>query len=79
MRELEFRMERAGLVKEGDSVELKEDVASTMSGVIYYYTIKPAVAMSNNIKTRLPNLQGTVKSVVREEGAFTVTVLVREE
>ena len=37
---VEFTMEREGLVKEGDRVELKEDCASTMSGQMYYYTIK---------------------------------------
>ena len=79
MRELEFRMERTGLVKEGDKVELKEDVASTMSGVIYYYTIKPAIAMSNNIKERLSSLHGIVKSVVSEEGVYTVTVIIDDE
>lgn len=36
---VDFTMEREGLVKEGDRVELKEDQALTMSGMMYYYTI----------------------------------------
>ena len=47
-REMEFRMERDGLIQAGDHVELKEDTANTMAGIMYYYTIKDAIAMSNN-------------------------------
>lgn len=46
---VDFTMEREGLVKPGDRVELKEDRASTMSGMMYYYTIKDAIAMSSKI------------------------------
>lgn len=49
-REMEFRMERDGLIQAGDHVELKEDTANTMAGIMYYYTIKDAIAMSNNTK-----------------------------
>jgi hypothetical protein len=77
-RELDFRMEREGLVKEGDKVELKEDIVSTMSGVVYYYTIKNAVAMSKNIKERVHVLSGIVRKVVDDEGIFTVTVKIDE-
>ena len=55
---VDFTMEREGLVKPGDRVELKEDQAITMSGVMYYYTIKPAVAMSSNLKKPLEKLTG---------------------
>ena len=75
-RTMEFRMERPDLVKEGDHVNLKEDTANTMAGVMYYYTIKDAVAMSNNTKDRLTKLEGTVLSVVSDEGILTVTVAV---
>ena len=44
-REMEFRMERAGLIQVGDQVRLKEDAANTMAGVMYYYTIRDAIAM----------------------------------
>ena len=78
VREMEFRMERAGLIQEGDRVRLKEDTASTMSGLMYYYTIREAVAMSNNTKQRLKTLEGTVRSIRQEEGYWTVTVEINE-
>ena len=77
-REMEFRMERAGLIQVGDRVRLKEDTSSTMAGTIYYYTIRDAVAMSNNTKKRLRNLEGTVRSIEAKESYWTVTVEVAE-
>lgn len=74
MRKMDFRMERPGLVKPQDHVFLKEDVANTMAGIMYYYTIREAVAMSNNTKQRLKVLEGTVTEVVEEEGIYTVWV-----
>ena len=78
VREMEFRMERAGLIQVGDRVRLKEDTSSTMAGTIYYYTIRDAVAMSNNTKKRLRNLEGTVRSIEAKESYWTVTVEVEE-
>ncbi|MCI8821463.1 MAG: hypothetical protein HFI15_02905 [Lachnospiraceae bacterium] len=78
-REMEFRMERAGLIQAGDRVSLKEDSLSTMAGIIYYYTIRDAVAMSNNTKKRLSSLEGTVRSVEAKESYWTVTVDVEEQ
>ena len=78
VREMQFRMERAGLIQEGDQVRLKEDTAATMAGIMYYYTIRDALAMSNNTKQRLKNLEGTVSSVREEEGYWTVTVEISE-
>ena len=75
---VEFTMEREGLVKEGDRVELKEDCASTMSGQMYYYTIKDAIAMSNNTKKPLKKLEGTVTSIEANESYWTVTVEIEE-
>lgn len=77
-RVMEFRMEREGLVKPGDHVKLKEDMLSTMAGLMYYYTIIPAVAMSNNTKKRLNTLEGTVLNVVNQDSVFTVTVEIPE-
>ena len=71
-------MERAGLIQVGDRVRLKEDTSSTMAGTIYYYTIRDAVAMSNNTKKRLRNLEGTVRSIEAKESYWTVTVEVEE-
>ena len=78
IRKMEFRMERAGLIQVGDHVELKEDTASTMAVVMYYYTIKDAVAMSNNTKDRLKNTEGIVSAVDARESYWTVTVDIEE-
>ena len=45
---------------------------------MYYYTIRDALAMSNNTKQRLENLGGTVGSVREEEGYWTETVGISE-
>ena len=73
-REMEFRMERPGLVKAGDAVTLSESILRTLSGTMYYYTINDAIAMSNNTPERLSKLSGTVKEVREEESVFTVVV-----
>lgn len=77
-REMEFRMERAGLTQVGDHVNLKEDTANTMAGVMYYYSIRDAIAMSNNTKQRLKNLEGTVTKIDAKESYWTVTVAIEE-
>ena len=77
-KKVEFRMERAGLIQVGDRVSLKEDTSSTMAGIIYYYTIRDAVAMSNNTKQRLQKLEGTVRAIEAKESYWTVTVEVGE-
>ena len=77
-RKMEFRMERDGLIQAGDHVELKEDTASTMAGIMYYYTIKDAIAMSNNTKKKLHRFDGTVKSIEASESYWTVTVEIEE-
>ena len=77
-REMEFRMERAGLIQVGDRVQLKEDAASTMAGIMFYYTIRDAVAMSNNTKKRLKNLEGTVRAIDAGDSFWTVTVDIEE-
>ena len=78
-RDLDFRMERAGLVEEGQHVTMTESVLKTLSGTMYYYTINGAIAMSNNTPVRLHNLEGTVKSVVDEGSVYTVTVTISGE
>ena len=76
---VDFTMEREGLVKPGDRVELKEDRASTMSGMMYYYTIKDAIAMSSNLTRPLTKLAGTVRRVEQQVSIYMVTVEIDEE
>ena len=77
-REMEFRMERAGLIQVGDQVRLKEDAANTMAVVMYYYTIRDAIAMSNNTKKKLNRLEGVVTKIEASESYWTVTVKIDE-
>lgn len=72
MRRMEFKMERSGLVKEGDMVTVTEGVLPSN----YYYTIDPALAMSGNIpfRERLHAKNGKVVSVIENERGFYVTV-----
>ena len=76
---VDFTMEREGLVKPGDRVELKEDQALTMAGMMYYYTIKDAIAMSSNLKKPLKKLTGTVVKVEQQVSIYMVTVEIDEE
>lgn len=75
-REMEFKMERPGLLKEGDHVTVSEGLLPSN----YYYTIDPSLAMSANIpfNQRLRAKEGDVKSVVENERGFYVTVVFDE-
>lgn len=77
-REMDFRMSRPNLVKAGDRVELYESVLNTLEGMMYYYTIEPALAMSNNTLDRLDKLEGTVREVTDYGSEWTVTVIIEE-
>lgn len=71
MRQMEFKMERPGLLKEGDAVTVTEGVLPSN----YYYTIDPSLAMSGNIpfRDRLLAREGRVVSIVKNERGFYVT------
>ena len=70
MREMEFKMEREGLVKPGDKITVSEGVLPSS----WYYTIEPAVAMSGNYENRerLSVREGVVLKVRTDDSGFTV-------
>ena len=72
MREMEFKMERTGLVKEGDVLPITEGKLPNS----YYYTLGNAVAMSANYSTleRLQSREGKVVDIKETPKGFFVTV-----
>ncbi len=78
IRNMDFRMSREGLMQVGDTVTLSESTLSTLAGTVYYYTIIPALAMSNNTPKRLKNLTGTVTAVIPYGSEWTVTLAIEE-
>lgn len=76
MRKMEFKMERPGLLKEGDHVTVTEGKLPSN----YYYTIDPSLAMSGNypFRERLLATEGDVISIVENERGYYVTVAFNE-
>lgn len=72
MRIMEFKMERPGLVKEGEHVEILE----RSSPVNYHYIIEPAVAMSGCYleRERLKSGSGIVLEIKETDRGFYVVV-----
>ena len=72
MREMEFKMERPGLLKDGDKVTVTEGVLPSN----YYYTIDPSLAMSGNypFRERLLAREGVVEEIEENERGFYVKV-----
>ena len=70
MREMEFKMERQGLLKEGDRVTVTEGGLPSN----YYYTIDPALAMSGNypFRERMLAREGIVREILEKERGFYV-------
>ena len=77
MRKMEFKMERPGVVKEGDHVTITEGELPSN----YYYTIDPSLAMSANIpfRQRLKSKEGDVVSIEENPKGFYVTVVFDED
>lgn len=72
MREMEFKMEREGLLEVGRKVTVTEGVLPSN----YYYTIDPSLAMSGNypFPERLLAREGIVTAIRENERGFYVTV-----
>lgn len=72
MRTMKFKMERSGLVTEGQEVEILE----RSSPVNYHYIIEPAVAMSGCYleRERLKSAKGIVKEIEQTETGYYVIV-----
>ncbi|MCM1162607.1 MAG: hypothetical protein NC412_15495 [Roseburia sp.] len=77
MREMEFKMERQGLLEIGQKVTITEGILPSS----YYYTIDPSLAMSGNIpfRERLKSREGTVVDIKQNERGFYVTVSFLED
>lgn len=72
MRQMEFKMERQGLIEVGQKIEITEGIV----GANYYYTIIPAVAMSGNFRynERLTSRSGLVKDIQQTDRGYFVIV-----
>lgn len=72
MRLMKFKMERPGLLSEGDHVTVTKGILPSN----YYYTIDPSLAMSANypFNQELKTSEGTVKEVISNDRGFYVTV-----
>ena len=71
MRNMEFKMERPGLLETGQKITVTEGVLPSN----YYYTIDPSLAMSANIpfRDRLLSREGVVVAVEENARGFYVT------
>lgn len=72
MRKMEFKMERPGLLQEGETVSITEGLLPSN----YYYVIDPSLAMSGNVpfRERLISKSGVVTKIEENPRGFYVTV-----
>lgn len=72
MGQMEFKMERTGLLEVGDVLPIKEYEV----GNSYYYLLGRSYAMSANYSTleRIDAREGTVKDIKETPRGFYVTV-----
>ncbi|MDY5776069.1 MAG: hypothetical protein SPK14_09660 [Lachnospiraceae bacterium] len=77
MRQMEFKMERTGLLQVGDVLPVTEGKLPSS----YYYTLGKAYAMSANYKynERLQSTEGKVVDVKETPKGYFVTVEFSEE
>lgn len=76
MREELFKMERKGLVSEGQEVEITERA----NGRLYSYIVEPAVAMSGIYRSnqRIKSQKGLIKEIRETERGFYLLVVFEE-
>ena len=72
MREELFKMERKGLVEEGETVKVTERV----NGSLYSYLVEPSVAMSGIYRSnqRIQSDQGVIREIRETERGFYLVV-----
>ncbi|MCR4807676.1 MAG: hypothetical protein K5857_08355 [Lachnospiraceae bacterium] len=72
MRQMEFKMERPGIISKGDHVTVTEGVLPSS----WYYTIDPSRAMSGNfgLRERLKTREGDVVGIEERPQGYYVTV-----
>ena len=72
MREELFKMERKGLVKEGQEVRVSERV----NGSLYSYLVEPSVAMSgiNRSNQRIQSDKGIIQEIRETDRGYYLVV-----
>lgn len=72
MREEQFKMERKGLVEEGQEVQVTERV----NGSLYSYIVEPSVAMSGIYRSnqRIKSNKGIINQIKETERGFYLVV-----
>ena len=77
MRQERFKMEREGLVTEGQEVEISERSAVTGQ---YTYLVEPSIAMSGIYKTseRIYARKGVIRKIEETEKGFYLLVELAE-
>lgn len=77
MRQERFKMEREGLVTEGQEVEISERSAVTGQ---YTYLVEPSVAMSGIYRTgeRIMSRKGIIKKIEKTEKGFYLLVEMKD-
>ena len=78
MRQDRFKMEREGLVEEGQEVEISERSAVTGQ---YTYLVEPSVAMSGLYRTseRIHARKGIIRKIEKTDKGFYLLVETEDE